>query len=61
MDRVGGQGNSALTVQISQAGWTDVIHLSTIRTCSDGCVDVSFSFGVLLGWVRDVSRLRVRH
>ena len=28
VDRVGGQGDSALTIQISQAGWTDVIYLS---------------------------------
>ena len=28
VDRVGGQGGSALTIQISQAGWTDVIYLS---------------------------------
>ena len=28
VDRAGGQGDSALTIQISQAGWTDVIYLS---------------------------------
>ena len=28
MDREGGQGGSALAIQISQAGWTDVIYLS---------------------------------
>ena len=34
MDRVGGQGDSALTIQLSQAGWTDVmsgVYLSTIE------------------------------
>ena len=28
MDREGGQGGSALAIQISQAGWTAVIYLS---------------------------------
>ena len=28
MERVGGPGGSALAIQISQAGWTDVIYLS---------------------------------
>ena len=28
MDREGGQGGSALAIQISQAGWTDVINQS---------------------------------
>ena len=28
MDREGGQGGSALAIQISQASWTDVCYLS---------------------------------
>ena len=28
MDREGGQGGSALAIQISQAGWTGVIYVS---------------------------------
>ena len=31
MDRVGGPGGSALAIQISQAGWKDVVHLSEGR------------------------------
>ena len=27
MDREGGQGGSALAIQISQAGWTDIIYI----------------------------------
>ena len=38
MDREGGQGGSALTIQISQAGWTDVSYLSIYpsHACHDG-------------------------
>ena len=32
MDRVGGPGGSALAIQISQAGWKDVFHLSIYST-----------------------------
>ena len=44
MDREGGQGGSALTIQISQAGWTDVsylsIYLSIIRVIWSLCLGV---------------------
>ena len=36
MDRVGGQGDSALTIQISQAGWTDVTYLSIMCSPDSG-------------------------
>ena len=40
MDREGGQDGSALAIQISQAGWTDVTYLylwllANITTCGD--------------------------
>ena len=35
MDRVGGQGDSGLTIQISQAGWTDVIYLFKKKKMKD--------------------------
>ena len=30
-NRAGGQGDSALTIQLSKAGWTDVIYLSVYQ------------------------------